>query len=169
VTADALIFEPLHADHEIATLSCGVASLDRYLREQAGQDRRRRLASTFIMRLPASRAVLGYYTLSNYSVIRTDLPDATRKRVGRYQSVPATLIGRLAVSRDQQGRQYGRRLVGNALERSLTNEIASALIVVDALDEGAAAFYHAVCFEHVPGDPLRLYILMETVRKALQP
>ena len=61
---DDYIFEPLSDAHDRAAFSCGVASLDHYLRQRAGQDRRRLLAAIFVMREPQQPAIIGYYTLS---------------------------------------------------------------------------------------------------------
>ena len=85
--------------------SCGNSSLDRYLREQAGQDLRRGCATPFV--LIAERggtAILGYYTLSSYGIDAGELPAEVVKKLPRYPLIPATLLGRLAVDRRYQGR-----------------------------------------------------------------
>ncbi|MGI8729989.1 MAG: hypothetical protein ACR2LK_08380 [Solirubrobacteraceae bacterium] len=41
------------------------------------------------------------------------------------------------------------------------------IIVVDAIDEAAAAFYRAHDFRPIPGDPLRLVIKLSTAARAL--
>ena len=43
--------EPL-GDHDRASFSCGVEPLDRYLREQAGQDARKHAAAPFVLVTP---------------------------------------------------------------------------------------------------------------------
>ena len=40
--------QPLSAELDRSAFSCGVPALDRYLREQAGQDARRRVAAPFV-------------------------------------------------------------------------------------------------------------------------
>jgi aminoglycoside phosphotransferase (APT) family kinase protein len=55
-------------EHDRSAPAWSVEPLDRYFREQAGQDARRRVAAPIVLRAGASMAVLGYYTLSALSV-----------------------------------------------------------------------------------------------------
>lgn len=160
--------EPLGHDHDRTAFSCGVASLDHYLKEVAGQDQRRHVAAVFVLVERATRAIAGYYTLSAAAVELASLPDTTRRHLPRYPAVPATLIGRLAVNKAHQGRGIGGLLLISALERSLRQcaEVASALIVVDALDENAASFYRRFGFSPIPDEPNRFFMLMSTVATA---
>jgi hypothetical protein len=65
-TFDYLI-EPL-GKHDQAAFSCGVEKLDRYLKQQAGQDGRKRVAAPFVLIEKDSRLIAGYYTLSATSI-----------------------------------------------------------------------------------------------------
>lgn len=95
-------------------------------------------------------AIGGYYTLSATGVNLTELPaDATRK-LPRYPLVPATLLGRLAVDQNYQGRGYGRFLLADALFRAVRSEIASFAVVVDAKDDAARKFFNARAFSRSP-------------------
>jgi GNAT superfamily N-acetyltransferase len=109
--------ESLGPAHDRNSFSSGVEPLDRYFRTQAGQDARRNLAAPFVLVLPEG-AVAGYYTVSATSVKLGDLPQETVRRLPRYPLVPATLIGRLAVDRNRQGKGYGRFLLADALFRA---------------------------------------------------
>jgi hypothetical protein len=60
--------EPLGRQHESSAFSSGVEPLDRYLREQAGQDARKRAAVPFVLCEGKSNIVLDHYTLSTLSV-----------------------------------------------------------------------------------------------------
>ncbi len=44
----SLVIEPLGAHHDRAAFSCGEPALDTYLRRQASQDARRRVAQVFV-------------------------------------------------------------------------------------------------------------------------
>jgi predicted GNAT family N-acyltransferase len=46
------------------------------------------------------------------------LPDAVAKKLPRYPLLPATLLGRLAVSQGHRGRKLGRLLLADAMHRS---------------------------------------------------
>lgn len=59
--------EPLSPSHDRAAFSSGVAQLDEHLHHRAGQDAKRKVAAPFVLVNP-SGSVLGYYTLSAYSI-----------------------------------------------------------------------------------------------------
>ena len=143
--------------------------MDDYLRRQAGQDARRKVAAPFVL-ADLGEAVLGYYTLSAYSVRAAELPEALAKRPPRYPLLPATLLGRLAVDASCRGLGLGRFLLMDALHRSWrnTSEVASVGVVVDALDEGARAFYLHHEFQSLADHPAKLFLAMVTVEKVLK-
>lgn len=165
--APDLAIVPLDDSHDRAAFTCGVESLDRYFQAQAGQDVRRRANGVFVLVGKADPArVLGYYTLCATALAQGDVPEAARKHIPRYPLVSATLIGRLAVAKDRQGQRLGPILLANALRRTLASAetVGSSMIVVDALDEGAAAFYAAHGFVRLP-ESLRLVMPMRTVER----
>jgi predicted GNAT family N-acyltransferase len=161
--------ELLHAGHDREGFSCGVPALDQYLRTQASQDARKRVAVVFVL-TPDGKTVAGYYTLSQHSLELTALPAETAKRLPKYPHVPATLLGRLAVSLAFRGHGYGHALMMDALRRSLagSQSIASSLVLVDAKDEAAAAFYARHGFTTLHGIPSRLFLPMATVAKLVE-
>jgi predicted GNAT family N-acyltransferase len=139
--------------HDRRNFSCGVESLDRYLRTQAGQDVRRRANAVFVLAATTEpERVLGYYTLCAVTLSQGEVPEAARKLVPRYPLVSATLIGRLAVARDFQGQRLGAILLADALQRAFASAstVGSSMVVVDALDETAAGFYAAHGFIRLP-------------------
>lgn len=156
--------EPLEDRHDRAAFSCGVEPLDNYLRRQAGQDLRKRVAAVFVA-TPDTRTVAGFYTLSAHLVNVGDLPAETARKLPRYPNLPATLLGRLAVSRDFRGQRLGEFLLMDALRRSLIHsaQVASVAVVVDAKDEAARAFYEHYGFIGLPDQPNRLFCPMKTI------
>jgi predicted GNAT family N-acyltransferase len=161
----AFRIEPL-GDHERTAFSCGVQPLDRYFREQASQDARKRAAAPFVL-LTADDRIAGYYTLSSTIILADDLSPETIKRLKwpRYPELPATLIGRLARDINFRGQRIGELLLMDALKRALNSEIASLAIVVDAKDKPAVRFYAAHGFIQFPDTHNRLYLPMKTVAK----
>jgi GNAT superfamily N-acetyltransferase len=159
------VVELLRNDHKRADFSCGDASLDRYLKQQAGQDLRRACATPFILVRERDASVLGYYTLSSYGIDIGDLPADMAKKLPRYPLIPATLLGRLAVDQRRQGRGIGAFLLVDALRRGLLQsaEIAAAAVVVDAIDPGAARFYQHFGFLPFPSTEGCLFLPMKTV------
>lgn len=165
----ALRVEPLARHHDRAGFSCGVDSLDRYLRTQASQDVRRKANGVFILVEPEQPAtILGYYTLCATALPPGDVPAAARKHLPRYPLVSATLVGRLAVATARQGERLGAMLLADAVRRAhaAASTIGSSMLVVDALDERAARFYTAHGFEHLP-DSMRLVLPMRVIERML--
>lgn len=138
----SFVVEPLGTHHDRAAFSCGVEPLDRYLRQQATQDVRRRVAACYVaVETPGEAAIAGYYTLAVGGVALGDLPKALARRLPRYPSVPVARLGRLAVARAFQGRKLGAALLWDAGTRALRAELAAFALVVDAKDDAAEAFY----------------------------
>jgi len=159
-------FEPL-ADQDRTSFSCGIPELDDYLRQQATQDAKRKVAAPFVM-VDAARHILGYYTLSAYGIRAEELPHTVAKKLPKYPLIPATLLGRLAVSREYQGQKLGRVLLMDALNRSWKNtvEVASVGVVAEAYDEAAREFYLHYEFRPLEGHLKKLFIAMATIKKA---
>lgn len=151
---EAVRIQPLGTGHDRSTFSCGVPALDRYLREQAGQDVRRRVAAPFVATTDGVK-VLGFYTLAATSIELTDVPAVLAKKLPRYPRLPATLLGRLATDLSVRGVGLGRMLLVDAIMRAVRSEIASFALVLDAKDEGAASFYEREGFIRLPGTPIR--------------
>jgi len=126
--------------HKRGEFSCGSAALDRYLREQVSQDIRRRVAACFVA-LTDDLQIAGYYTLAAASVPLLDLPDALRRKLPRYPSIPAVRMGRLAVDAAHRGKGLGAALLIDALRRAAAAEIPAVALLVDAKDDQAAEFY----------------------------
>jgi predicted GNAT family N-acyltransferase len=161
--------EPLGARHDRSAFTCGVEALDRYLQKQAGQDLSRRVAAVFIL-TPDGATIAGYYTLSAHVVNLVELPENVAKKLPRYPHVPATLLGRMAVSINFRGQGVGELLLLDAFQRVLTSirEIASAMIVVDAKDENARSFYLHHDFIPLPAQPNRLFYPVKEIEKLFE-
>lgn len=161
------VIEALDRGHERASFSCGVEALDRYLKTQARQDARRRVAAPFGLRGEDTKAIVGYYTLSATAIRLGQLPQTVARRLPAYPLVPATLLGRLAVDQRLRGSGLGEHLLMDALHRSwvASAAVASFAVLVDAKDEAAHAFY--VRYDFIPflSDTRRLYLPMQTLAK----
>lgn len=164
-----LVFEPL-GDHDRAAFSCGSEPLDRYLKQQASQDLRRRVAAVFVAREPTVAAIAGYYTLAAFGITPASLPPEMTKRLPRYDQLPATRIGRLAVDRRYQGQGLGRLLLMHALEQSYRQapQIAALAVVVDAKDDNARRFYERYGFARFLDEDYRLFLPMLTIGQLVE-
>jgi ribosomal protein S18 acetylase RimI-like enzyme len=165
VSVDGFFVELLGAQDRAAFCS-GVDALDRYFREHVTQDVRRRVSNCFVL-LDAANQVAGYYTFAAAGIPLPDLPESLTKRLPRYPSVPAGLIGRLAVDRRYQRRGLGALLVVDAVTRATRAEPAIYALVVDAKDDQAAAFYAHLGFHRLTSQSNRLFIPISEIAKRL--
>jgi ribosomal protein S18 acetylase RimI-like enzyme len=156
----------LDAAHDRTAFNCDSEPLNRYLREQVGQDVRRRVASCFVA-LADGQRIAGYYTLASASLLLADLPASIGKKLPRYPTVPAIRMGRLSVDIAFKGQGLGSALLADALDRCIRSEIAAYALLVDAKDAAAVAFYRHHGFIELPDSPLSLFLPLATARMAL--
>jgi GNAT superfamily N-acetyltransferase len=165
------VIEPL-GKHDRAAFSCGVAALDDWFRLRAGQDEKRNVARVFVA-IDDQRRIVGFYSLSSFTLAINDLPPEHAKRLPRYDAIPAALIGRLARDEKVCGEGVGDLLLADAVRRVIgaSRSLAVFAIVVEAMDEKAAAFYRDFGFAPFPNRPLRLFMpaskAAEAVSRAL--
>ncbi|MEX2448855.1 MAG: GNAT family N-acetyltransferase [Solirubrobacterales bacterium] len=161
--------EPLGPSHQVDRFSCDREQLDRWLRAYAGQGQRRDTARTFVVCLAGEKSVAGYYTLVASQVEHGEATGAVRRGASKHFPIPVCLIARLAVDRSEQGAGLGRSLLLDALRRAdrASRSVAMRAIVVDALDEDAAAFYARFGFRPAGAEPLTLMVPLESVRQKL--
>jgi GNAT superfamily N-acetyltransferase len=150
--------EPL-GKHDRAAFSCGVAALDDWFRLRAGQDEKRNVARVFVA-IDDRREIVGFYSLSSFTLAIDELPPEHAKRLPRYDAIPAALVGRLARHEKVRGEGIGDLLLADAVRRVIgaARSLAVFAIVVEAADEKAAAFYRDFGFMPFPSRPLRLFM-----------
>jgi len=159
--------EPLSDHHDRAAFTCGEEALDQYLRTQATQDMRRRIASCFVAIETVSGRLAGFYTIASASIPTPDLPTEMRKRLPRYPTLPAVRIGRLAVDLNFRGRGLGAALLADAVNRTLKAPPAVFALLVDAKNDVAVAFYQRYGFRQFANQPRTLFLPMSTAEKIL--
>jgi GNAT superfamily N-acetyltransferase len=158
----SFIIEPLGPSQDRAEFTCGVDALDRYFREQAGQDAPRRITACFVAREIGADRIAGFYTLAAGGVLLAQMPVRFAKRLPRYPTVPVARLGRLAVALAYHGRKLGGALLWDAIERASRSEVAVYALVVDAKDAESFYLHHGfVAF----GDTSRALILPLPKRK----
>ncbi len=110
-------------------------------------------------------AVEAYYSLMPYFIERATL--TTKQGRGLPDRIPGYLIARLALDRAFHGIGLGSQLLASALTRAAigSRDLGGRYVIVDAVDDGAAAFYRHHGFEPVAGSERRLLL----ATKAIQP
>ena len=157
--------EALAPEHDRAGFACGSDPLDKYLREQASQDMRRRTSACHVAIDAKTNTIAGYYTLAAGSIPLTDLSEELAKKLPRYPLVPVARVGRLAVSLAFQKRQLGAALLWDAGSRAMRSGMGVFALVVDAKDETAAAFYKHHGFVGFSSNPLAFVLPIATLAK----
>ena len=61
--------------HNRNTFNCEEESLSNYLKHQASQDIKKKLAACFVLLESGSTEIKGYYTLSSESIDRKQVPE----------------------------------------------------------------------------------------------
>lgn len=114
----------------------------------AGQEQKRNIAEVFVAR-DDELGVVGYYSLSAFSIETRDLPDDLSHKLPRYDAIPAVLIGRLARDSRVKGQGVGELLIAAALRQIIdtSERMGIYAIVVEAKREKAAAFYREYGFQ----------------------
>lgn len=163
--------ESLGKQHDRDGFRCGVPSLDSYLKTQASQDMKRKANAVFVLTASNEPAkIIGYFTLCAYGIAPGTIPEAARRHLARYPVVSATLIGRLAIDMNFQGKGLGSTLLAKALQKSYENSavVGSSMVLVDAIDERAISFYQAHGFLRLP-ESMRLILPMRTIAEIKTP
>jgi len=157
--------ELLSGIHDRRRFTSGSLALDRYFREQASQDVKRRIAICYVAVHIPTGELAGFYTLAATSVALDALSAEIARKIPHYPLVPAALVGRLAVAKDYQGQGVGGMLLSDALMRAARAELGIYALLVDAKDEKARLFYEHYGFTLLPGGSGRLFLPVATARR----
>lgn len=154
--------------HELDEFDCGVDSLNRWLIDAARRADSLDTARTYVWTAQGENRVRAYFAITPTQVNRIE-DGISKTASGGLELVPAYLLAKLAVDRSIQGHGNGRQLVLDAVSRivGVAQLGAGRLIVVDAINDRAVAFYKSLDFIAVQNTPRRLYMKLATARAAL--
>ncbi len=164
------MIELLDKKHNRKDFDCGKELLNIYLKNQAGQDIKRKLSACFVLTEKDTNSIKGYYTLSNNSIPLNNFSAQIQKKLPKsYTSIPTTLLGRLAIDTKFQGMGIGKVLLIDALKRSyeISKEIGSFGIIVDPIDKNAERFYEKYDFIKLP-DSGKMFIANQTLKELFE-
>ncbi|PIE54443.1 MAG: GNAT family N-acetyltransferase [Dethiosulfovibrio peptidovorans] len=139
--------------------------LDRYIKKQVSQDVRRNITKCH-MAVNSDNDLIGYYTLSAFSIPLRSLPEDPAKRYS-YSLLPAVWLGRLAVDQFMQGKGLGVFLLRNVLLRILSLDIGVFAVFVESKDETEKRFYGKYGFEFISQNDLHLFLPVGTFKSCL--
>ncbi|UTY59928.1 GNAT family N-acetyltransferase [Massilia sp. erpn] len=152
---------PLSAEHDLSTFDCGEPILNDWLRQRALKNESR-FSRTYVV--CDGNQVVAYYCVSAGSVERNALPGKLRRSAP--DTIPISVIGRLAVSRDYAGKGLGADILLDALRRiaAASRSIGIRAVLVHAKDENAKRFYlKCADFVEYPEHSYTLFLPLEAV------
>ncbi|WP_108518702.1 GNAT family N-acetyltransferase [Bradyrhizobium algeriense] len=152
---------PLTAEHNLSGFDCGEPALNDWLRHRALKNESR-FSRTYVV-CEGNRAV-AYFCISAGAVERAAAPGKVRRNAP--DTIPVSIIGRLAVSRDHAGKGLGADILADALRRIAvaSQSIGIGAVLVHAKDEAAKRFYiRCAEFIEYPEDSRTLFLPIETV------
>ncbi len=171
-----ILIEPLDPQkHDRAAFSCGTVRLDNFLKRTARKHQAGDFTRVWVATESGQTGILGYYALNAHALQGNDLPVHLTKNAPRLGGIPAVYLSMIAVDRRYQGQGVGRILLADALNRvaDAADQVGLKAVVLDVIEDGGAeitesrrAFYAAMGFQPFPSRPLRMFISIETVRKA---
>ncbi|HEY1241919.1 MAG TPA: GNAT family N-acetyltransferase [Bryobacteraceae bacterium] len=152
---------PLSAEHDLSAFDCGEPTLNEWLRLRALKNESR-FSRTYVV--CDGKRVVAYFCISAGAVERSAAPGKVRRNAPN--TIPVSVIGRLAVDRDHAGRGLGADVLSDAMRRIAvaSQSIGIAAVLVHAKDEAAKRFYMS-CAEFIeyPADSRTLFLPIETV------
>lgn len=153
----------LEKSHNCDGFSCGEPALDEYLKRYALNQQKRGAGRTYVG-LRGSR-VVGYYTLALRQLQPENTTEAVRAGYGNYP-VPVVLLARLATDNSEKGKGIGSGLLKHAMLNvvKIADIVGVRAMYVEAKHEAASRFYERYGFEPGPGDPLKLFMTVKTLR-----
>ncbi|MGY3616841.1 GNAT family N-acetyltransferase [Bradyrhizobium sp. USDA 10063] len=152
---------PLSAQHDLSDFDCGEPALNDWLRHRALKNESR-FSRTYVV--CEGDRVVAYFCISAGAVERAAAPGRVRRNAP--DTIPVSVIGRLAVSRDHAGKGLGADVLSDALRRIAvaSQSIGIGAVLVHAKDEAAKRFYmRSAEFIEYPEDSRTLFLPIETV------
>ena len=148
-------------NHDLTDFDCGEPVLNDWLKQRALKNESR-FSRTYVV--CDDNRVVAYFCIAAGAVERAAAPGKLRRNAP--DTIPVSVIGRLAVSRANAGRGLGADILSDALRRIAvaSRSIGIGAVLVQAKDERARRFYMA-CAEFVeyPADSRTLFLPIETV------
>ena len=158
--------EPLADAHLLDDFSCGIYSLDDWLRRRARANQANGASRTVVV--TDNQRVVGYYALASGG--KTVAGSVGRFRRNMPDPIPVVVLGCFAIDRSRQGKGFGRALFRDCALRvaQAADIIGIRGIVVHAISEQASAFYQAIGFDPSPVAAMRLMVTLGDIRHLIE-
>src|SRR3954466_7510574 len=136
---------PLTVEHDLSDFDCGEPALNDWLRHRALKNESR-FSRTYVV--CEGNRVVAYFCISAGAVERAAAPGKMRRNAP--DTIPVSIIGRLAVSRNHAGKGVGTDILSDALRRIAlaSQSVGMGAVLVHAKDDAAKRFYMS-CAEFI--------------------
>lgn len=142
-------------EYDLSGFDCGETTLNTFLTDHLARQHRGRILRAYLLTTPDPKPkVVGYYTLSGSCFEKEALPSRTQQKKVPYTNVPSVTLGRLAIHKDLQCKEWGAILVAHAMKVTYLASQAVGIhgIFVDALNDKAKQFYLKLGFIALVGN-----------------
>jgi GNAT superfamily N-acetyltransferase len=148
---------------------CGNAALNTWFKEQAGQQEKRDSVRTHLGLATFDCCIASFFSLVTHRIEVVDAAQSATFSSRRYP-IPAVLIAQLAVDLRYQGQGVGKLTLGHALGllAESSKSVGFEVVLVDAIDDGAAAFYRKYGFKDLVDGGERLYLSTKDLRRSFE-
>ena len=143
------LFDKNHSDRN--NFECTELSMTNYFKQTISQDVKRDLCAAYVVYSIDESKILGFFTLSQYSIKRSE----SSKNKGNYSRVPTTLLGRLAIHKNYEGKGLGKRVIVNDILKihlEISRKIGSAALILEAKDNARGFYEKLKIFKDYPSE-----------------
>lgn len=146
---------------------CEVESLNTFLSGYALKNDQLGIGKTFVAVNPEGK-IGGYFTLAIAQISFQEIPDEYKIRLPKYP-VPAIRIARLAVNKDMKGKGLGKDLLKQAFLKIVqVSDITGVYFILVDAKESSKTFYEHYGFIKLNDNELSYFMLVDTVKKAIE-
>lgn len=153
--------------HDVSHFDSGKPSLDNWLKSRALSNQKKGFTAVLVVH--EKGRVVGYYGLAPTAVVAATMPRPIRTGQPP-EPLPCLLLGQLATDKNWAGQGVGTGLLKHALHRCVAAAalIGGRALMVNAVDEGARAFWLRRGFRESMDDPMVLFRSIADIALSLQ-
>jgi GNAT superfamily N-acetyltransferase len=161
MTGMVLAPEPILPEHDLSSFDCGEPTLYDWLKRRALVNQATGATRTFVL-ADQGRRVLGYYAIAAGALSHREATGAVKRNMP--EPIPVMVLGRLAIDRSVQGKDYGGALLKDAVQRCflVAQNTGVRALLVHALNDSARKFYEYYGFQTSPTHPMTLMLRLNT-------
>lgn len=153
--------EAIGKNHDRKGFDCGNENLNVFLATYARQAHDSGASKTYVAIDPADDVtIMGFYTLLPTDLAYDLVPQTVRPIASGRYALGGFRLARLAVKKSLQGKGLGGALLVSAARRCImaSAQVGGTMLVIDAKDDAAAAWYKTYGAVEIPQLPLTLVL-----------